>query len=181
MSVVNQISSIMHDDPLIPLDQRYTDFLNALSDIHDESMRNRCHKYWTSLYRYFDRSMTNERALIVEEKRTHEILHRLDIEIASRRSEIAYQIRNILQREHQVLSDLHMKYNRKKNNLKEIEQNINDLENKIQKQKSDRSFITISNTISSSTSLYQITETIDDLKSQIKNLHMTRTYDRITS
>jgi predicted component of type VI protein secretion system len=177
MSVANQISSIIHDDPLIPLDLRYRDFLDALSDIRDETMRNRCHKYWTSLYRYFDRSMTNERALIVEEKRTHEILHRLDIEVASRRSEITYQIRNILQQEHQVLSDLHMKYNRKKNNLREIEQNIDDLENKIQKQKSERSFITVS----SSTSLYQITETIDDLKLQIKNLHMTRKYNRISS
>ncbi len=175
MLVTNQFSSIMYDDHIVPLDQRYTDFLNALSDIRDESMRDRCHKYWTSLYRYFDRSMTNEQALTLEEKRTHEILHRLEIEMASRRSETAYQIRNILQRGHQVLADLHIKYNRKKDNLREIEQNIDNLENKIQKQKSEHSLITVS----SSTSLYQITETIDDLKLQIKNLQITRTYDRI--
>jgi archaellum component FlaC len=181
MSLTNQFPSTMHDDRMMPLDQRYTDFLNALSDIHDESMRDRCHKYWTSLYRYFDRSMTNEQALIVEEKRTHEILHRLDIEMVSHQSEIAYQVRHILQRGHQVLADLHIKYDRKKNSLREIKQHIDDLENRIQKQKSEHSFITDFTSVPSSTSLNQITETIDDLKLHIKNLQMTRTYDKIKS
>lgn len=154
--------SIIQDDRKIPLDLRYTDFLHSLSYINDENMRDRCHKHWTSLYRYFDRSMINERALSLEEKRIYEILHRLDIEIASRRSEVACQIRNILQRGHQLLADLHIKYNKKRNDLKEIQQNINNLENKIQKQKP--------------TSITQITETISNLKLEIKNLQITRRY-----
>ncbi len=175
MSIANQCSSIMYDDDddrMIPLDLRYTNFLKALSDIRDEGMRDRCHKYWTSLYQYLDRSMANERALLLEEKRTHEILHRLDIEMVSGQSEIAYQVQNILQRGHQVLSDLHLKYKRKTNNSKEIE------ENRIHKQKSEHSLTSDFNTISSSTSR-QLTTTIDNLKLEIKNLQITRTCDTI--
>jgi hypothetical protein len=71
--------------------------------------------------------MDNERALTLEEKRTHEILHRLDIEMVSCQSEIAYQVQNILQRGHQILSDFHP------NISKEIE------ENRIHKQNSEHS------------------------------------------
>jgi hypothetical protein len=175
MSIANQWSSIMPDDDdddcMMPLDLRYSNFLQALSDIRDESMRDRCHKYWTSLYQYLDRSISNKRALILEEKRTHEILHRLDIDMVSRQSEIAYQVQNILQRGHQVLSDFHLKYKRKKNTTNEID------ENRIHKQKSEYSFISDLNTTSSSTSLQQLTHTIDHLKLQIKNLQITRTCD----
>jgi hypothetical protein len=170
MSETNQLLSIAHDDRILPLDLRYKDFLNALAEIHDETMRDRCYKYWTSLYRYFDRSMTNERTLILEEKRACDILHRLDTEMASRQSEIAYQVRNILHRGHQVLADLHIKYNTKESNLKEVEQNIEKLENRTQIRKSRTSI----KTIPSSTSLSQMSETINNLKVQIKNLRITR-------
>lgn len=162
--------SVIQNDVMLPLDLRYTDFLHALSDIHDENMRDRCHKYWTSLYRYLDRSMTNEQALIFEEKRIQDILHRLDIEIASRRSEVIYQIRDILQRGKQLLADFHIKYDKKKNNLREIKQNIDDLDNEIQRQKSEHSLTTTSSSIS----LSPITKIISNLKSDIKNLHITR-------
>lgn len=170
MSVTNQLSSMIHDDCFVPMDLRYMNFLNALHEIHDETMRNRCHQYWTSLYQYFDHSMTSERALALEEKRTREILHRLDIEMTSRQSEIAYQVHSILQRGHQVLANLHIKYDRKKNSLREIEQNIDELEIQIQNKKSEISI----KTVSSSISLYQMTETIDNLKLEIKDLHKTR-------
>jgi uncharacterized protein YxjI len=166
---------MVNDDHIVPLDLRYNAFLNALSEIHDEAMRDRCYKYWTSLYRYFDRSVANERALMLEEKRTCEILHRFNIEIASRQSEIAYQVRNILQRGHQVLADLLIKYDIKKNNLREIKQNIDHLEDRIQFQRSQTSI----KTVSSSKSLCQITETINNLKLQVKNLQITRMYNMI--
>lgn len=169
MSIANQWSSIMPDDDdcMMPLDLRYSNFLQALSDIRDEGMRDRCHKYWTSLYQYLDRSIANERALTLEEKRTHEILHRLDIEMVSRQSEITYQVQNILQRGHQVLTDFHLKYKRKKNIAKEID------EDRIHKQKSEHSFISDLNT----TSRQQLTHTIANLELQIKNLQITRTCD----
>jgi hypothetical protein len=176
MSVSNQLSSIVDDDCLLPMDLRYTNFLNALREIQDETMRNRCHKYWTSLYQYFDRSMNSERALALEEKRTREILHRLDIEIASHQSESAYQVRNILQRGRQALADLHIKYNRKKNSLREIGQTIDDLETQIHNQKSETSI----KSVSSSTSLYQMIEMINNLKIQIKDLRTTRMFHIIT-
>ncbi|CAF1266422.1 unnamed protein product, partial [Rotaria sordida] len=174
MSATNELLSIVHDDYIVPLNVRYTDFLNALSEIHDETMQDRCYKYWMSLYRYFDCSMSNERVLMLEEKRIRDILHHLNIEIASYQSEIIYQIRDIFLQSHQVLADLYIKYNRKKNNLKKIEQIMNNLDNRIQKKKSENSIKTIFTTVCSSTSLKSIMETIDNLKLQIKNLHMTR-------
>ncbi|CAF1127796.1 unnamed protein product, partial [Rotaria sordida] len=174
MSATNELLSIVHDDYIVPLNVRYTDFLNALSEIHDETIQDRCYKYWMSLYRYFDCSMSNERVLMLEEKRIRNILHHLNIEIASYQSEIIYQIRDIFLQSHQVLADLYIKYNRKKNNLKKIEQIMNNLDNRIQKKKSENSIKTIFTTVSSSTSLKSIMETIDNLKLQIKNLHMTR-------
>ncbi|CAF2473663.1 unnamed protein product [Rotaria sp. Silwood2] len=179
MSATNELSLIAHDDCIVPMDVRYIDFLNALSEIHDETVQDRCYKYWTSLYRHFDYSMTNERVLRLEEKRTREIVHRLDIEITSHQSEIIYQIRNIFERGHQVLTDLYTKYNRKKNNLKNIKRIMNDLDNRIQNKKSESSMKTIVTTVSSSTSLTSMIETIDNLKLQIRNLQTTRTCDII--
>ncbi|CAF1214960.1 unnamed protein product [Rotaria sp. Silwood1] len=175
MSGTNELSSIVHDDYIVPVDVRYTDFLNALSEIHDEAMQDRCYKYWTSLYRYFDCSMTNERVLMLEEKRTRKIVHSLDKEIASHQKEIIYQIRNIFQRCYQVLTDLYTKYNRKQNNLKKIEQIMNNLNNRIQNKNSESSSMkTIVTNVSSSTSLKSMMKTIDDLKLLIKNLQITR-------
>jgi hypothetical protein len=159
MSITNQLSRIGHDDQIVSLDQRYTDFLNALSEITDETMRNRCHKYWTSLYHYFDRSMINERVLRLEEKRTCEILERLDIEMNSRQSEVTYQVHNIIERGHQVLADIRVKYNIRATNERQSEQNLNDIEFRIGEHKSENRI----NTVSSSTSLHQIRKTIDNL------------------
>ncbi|CAF4716567.1 unnamed protein product [Rotaria sp. Silwood1] len=174
MSGTNELSSIVHDDYIVPVDVRYTNFLNALSEIHDEAMQDRCYKYWTSLYRYFDCSMTNERVLMLEEKRTRKIVHSLDKEIASHQKEIIYQIHNIFQRCYQVLTDLYTKYNRKQNNLKKIEQIMNNLNNRIQNKNSESSMKTIVTNVSSSTSLKSMMKTIDDLKLLIKNLQITR-------
>ncbi|CAF4320183.1 unnamed protein product, partial [Adineta steineri] len=119
MSVIKQLSCTVQDDTC------YTNFLNALNEIKDKTIRNRCHKYWTTLYQYFDRSKTNEHVLIVEEKRISELLHRS-------------KTHNILQRGHEILSDLHSKYNTSK-------QNINDLQTEIQKHKSHNNIKTICN------------------------------------
>ncbi|CAF1501302.1 unnamed protein product, partial [Adineta steineri] len=107
MSVIKQLSCTVQDDTC------YTNFLNVLNEINDETIRNRCRKYWTTLYQYFDRSKTNEHVLIVEEKRIRELLHRS-------------KTHNILQRGHEILSDLHSKYNTSK-------QNVDDLQTEIQK------------------------------------------------
>ncbi|CAF1206622.1 unnamed protein product [Adineta steineri] len=119
MSVIKQLSCTVQDDTC------YTNFLNALNEINDETIRNRCHKYWTTLYQYFDRSKTNEHILIVEEKRIRELLHRS-------------KTQNILQRGHEILSDLHSKYNTSK-------QNINNLQTEIQKHKLHNNIKTICN------------------------------------
>lgn len=173
MSFISHSSSTdSNDDYTIPLDVRYTCFLTALSDISNETMRNRCHKYWTTLYQYFDRSITNEQALLVEEKRIQEILHRLNMDRISRQSDVAYQVRRLLQRGHQVLADLHTEYNQKKESLTTIKQNITNLE----KQKSKTSNQSL---ISSSKSFNHLNQTIQELKYEINNLYKIRTFHSI--
>lgn len=109
MSDANEEFSLnIQENTNVPFDLYYTNFLKVLSEIHDENVRDRCHQSWTSLYRYYTRSVSNEQALLLEEKRLREILQRLNIEIDSRQSEMDYQVRNILQRGEQILSDIHL-------------------------------------------------------------------------
>ena len=168
MSISNQFSSNIEENIIVPLDLYYTNFLKALSEIHDESMRDRCHKYWTSLYRYFTRSVTNEQALIVEEKRLGEILQRLNMDIDSRQSEMDYQVRNILQRGEQILSDIHLKYRTNANRSNAME------DNQISIERSEESVASNVQINPSSTIREDLLNTIDHLKSNIKDLQMIR-------
>lgn len=168
MSISNQSLSNIEEDTIVPLDLYYANFLKALSEIHDESMRDRCHKYWTSLYRYFTRSVNNEQALILEEKRLQEILQRLNMDIDSRQSEMAYQVRNILQRGEQILEDIHLKYRTKANRLNAMENN------QIPIERSEERVASNVQINPSFTIREELLKTIDHLKSNIKDLQMIR-------
>ena len=153
MSISTKLISASEENAIVPLDLYYSNFLEALAEIDDENMRDQCHKYWTSLYRHFTRSVANEQALILEEKRIREILHRLNIELVSSQSEMTYQVRHILQHGQEILSNLDL--------------NTTD-ENSISIGKSEECICP------SSTSRQQLVDNIDHLKSTIEDLRITR-------
>lgn len=167
MSDANEEFSLnIQENTNVPFDLYYTNFLKVLSEIHDESVRDRCHQCWTSLYRYYTRSVSNEQTLILEEKRLREILQRLNIEIDSRQSEMDYQVRNILQRGEQILSDIHLM------NADHPSTREDDL---IPIERSEESIAVFD----IQTNRQELLHTIEYLKSNIKDLQIIRRCDSI--
>ncbi|UJR30398.1 hypothetical protein I4U23_017933 [Adineta vaga] len=149
MSITDQLSSTYLYN---------TNFLNALHQIPDETIRNRYHQYWLSLYQYFHYSVINQHALVLQEQRIREDLHRLDIVVTCQQTNVAYRIHKILKQGHQILADIHQNYDTTNQNLKEFEQNIKDLEfNPYEKKNSNDNISSITH-----------------LKEQINDLHQTR-------
>jgi regulator of replication initiation timing len=169
MLTANQQASV------VPGDLRYRNLLDALHGVSDEATRDRCYRHWMSMYQYLQRSVTGQHTLAVEEKRLREALHRLNVEMTSRRLSSAGQVRSMLQRGHQVLADLHDDYDKTSQSLTVMKENIEILQADTVKGRTESSIDIIVNSNRSPTSILSLTQTINHFKKQIQDLYQTRT------
>lgn len=143
-----------HPSCLVSTDVHYRSLLDALHAINDEAVRNRCDKYGATMYQYWYQSVANERNLVSEEQRLRK---ELAIRTTSQRTNVVCRVRDILQRGHQILTDLHLDYDQ------------------LRKNRSEGGTSTIANQDRMPLSACNLTESPNHLKEQIYELYRTRT------